>query len=328
MVFWSDWLSINVGLVLWLTIFAFPAQQLDEQATLAPSDLVGLIMHQKGITVDKLLSSNLLVIAPHMDDEILGCGGLMLLHEDKRRLHCIYASDGKNSPTALLPWQNDPDGDLAQIRECESREALAEIGIPPENSTLLNLPDGGLFRVRGKLERRLENEIGRIEPDFILVPFRYDLHSDHVAVHRATRNLKRSGRIRGTILEYFIYIRWRLINGRDIRLRIPKGNLIQVDISSVSAAKHNALSRYHSQTNILYAWQETPILTEENVQQRCREPEHFLLAEPAEPLLSCFSSSKYWLLLAHYLERLGKRRKDQVVAFFKWALRPSARQTG
>jgi hypothetical protein len=103
---------------------------------------------------------------------------------------------------------------------------------------------------------------------------------------------------------------------------------MQVDISSVSAAKRKALSRYRSQTNMLYAWQETPILTEENVQQRCREPEHFLLADPAEPLLSCFSSRKYWFLLAHYLERLGKRRKDQVVAFFKWALRPSARKTG
>lgn len=328
MEFWLRCMSINIGLVLWLTIFAFSAHQLGEQATLAPTDLVGLIMHQKGITVDKLLSSSLLVIAPHMDDEILGCGGLMLLHADKRRLHCIYASDGKKSPTALLPWQNETDRDFAQIRECESREALAEIGVPPENSTLLNLPDGGLSRARGELERRLENEIGRIEPDFILVPFRYDLHSDHVAVHRATLNLKRSGRICGTVLEYFIYFRWRLIKGRDIRLRIPKGNLIQVDISSVSAAKRNALSRYRSQTNILYAWQETPVLTEESVQQRCREPERFLVADPAEPLLSCFSSSKYWLLFVHYAERLGKRRKDQVLAFFKWVLRPSARQTG
>jgi len=285
-------------------------------------------MHQKSVTVDKLLSGSLLVIAPHMDDEVVGCGGLMLLHEDKRRLHCIYASDGKKSPTALLPWQNETDSDLAQIRKCESREALAEIGVSPENSTLLNLPDGGLSRARGELERRLENEISRIDPNFILVPFRYDLHSDHVAVHRTIRNLKRSGRIRGTVLEYFIYFRWRLIKGRDIRLRIPKGNLLHVDISSVSAAKRNALSRYRSQTSILYAWQETPILTEERVQQRCREPECFLVADPAEPLLSCFSSSKYWFLFAHYVERLGKRRKDQVLAFFKWALRPSARQTG
>ena len=57
-------------------------------------------MNRKGIPVDALLSSNVLVIAPHMDDEILGCGGLMLLHEDKRRIQCIYASDGSKSPEA------------------------------------------------------------------------------------------------------------------------------------------------------------------------------------------------------------------------------------
>lgn len=283
-------------------------------------------MHQKDVTVDNLLSGSLLVIAPHMDDEILGCGGLMLLHEDKRRLHCIYASDGRKSPTALLPWQNDPDIDLAQVREGESREALAEIGVPPENSTLLRLPDGSLSRVKRELERRLEQEISRIEPDFILVPFRYDLHSDHVAVHRAILELKRTGRINGTILEYFIYFRWRLIGGRDIRLRILKGKLMKVDISPVSIAKRRALSRYLSQTSILYSWQETPILTEESVQQRCREPEYFLVTDPKEPLLACFSGRRYSILFSHYAERFGKRRKDQMVAFFKWALRPLARQ--
>ena len=319
-------IMIIVGLVLWLMILAYLAHQLDEQATHAPFDLVGLIMHQKSVTVDKLLSGSLLVIAPHMDDEILGCGGLMLLHADKRRLHCIYASDGKKSPTALLPWQNETDMDLAQIREGESREALAEIGVPPENSTLLNLPDGSLSRVRRELERRLEEEISRIEPDFILVPFRYDLHSDHVAVHRAILQLKRTGRIYGTILEYFTYVRWRLIDGRDIRRRILKGKLMEVDISSVSSAKHRALSRYHSQTRILYSWQETPILTEERVQQRCREPEYFLVTDPKESLLACFSGSRYSILFSHYAERFGKRRKDQMVAFIKWALRPLARQ--
>jgi LmbE family N-acetylglucosaminyl deacetylase len=285
-------------------------------------------MHQKGVTVDKLVTSSLLVIAPHMDDEILGCGGLMLLHEDKRRLHCIYASDGRKSPSALLPWQNEAGRDLAEIRECESREALAEIGIPPENSTLLNMPDGGLSRARRDLERRLEQEIARIGPDFILVPFRYDLHSDHVAVHRAIRNLRRAGRIDGTVLEYFIYFRWRLIDGRDIRRKIPSGNLLQVDISSVSDDKRNALSRYRSQTSIFYTWQETPILTGESIRQRCSEPEHFLVADPADSLTACFSGNRFSILLSHYVERLGKRRKDQLLAFLKWALRPLARQAG
>lgn len=283
-------------------------------------------MHEKGVTVDKLLSSRLLVIAPHMDDEILGCGGLMLLHEDKNRLHCIYATDGGKSPVPLLPWQRESDIDLAQIRERESREALAEIGLPLDNAISMGLPDGGLSRAGGELAHRLEQETRRIRPDFILVPFRYDLHSDHVAVQRAIRDLKRAGRIDGIILEYFIYVRWRLIGGRDIRRRIPKRMMLEIDISSVSSAKRSALCRYRSQTSILYSWQEGPILTEERVQQRCFEPECFLVADSSKPLLACFSGKRHALLISHYAERFGKRRKDQMVALLKWAWRPLARQ--
>jgi LmbE family N-acetylglucosaminyl deacetylase len=309
-------------------ILAYLAHQLDEQATHAPFDLVGLIMHQKSVTVDKLLSGSLLVIAPHMDDEILGCGGLMLLHEDKRRLHCIYASDGTKSPAPLLPWQGAPDKDIAQIRERESGEALAEIGVPPENAILLGLPDGGLSRASGELRSRLEQDINRIRPDFIFVPFRYDLHADHVAVHRAVRALKRDDRISGTVLEYFIYFRWRLVRGGDVRVRIPKARLMKVDITSVSSRKRRALSMYRSQTSIMYSWQESPILTDISIRQRCREPEYFLFSDAAEPLLACFSANRAWLLFAHFVERLGKRKKDQLVAFCKWVLHPFLRLAG
>lgn len=283
-------------------------------------------MQQKGVKVDELLSSRLLVIAPHMDDEILGCGGLMLLHRDKQRLHCIYASDGAKSPMPLLPWQGSPAPDLPQIRAREAAEVLADIGVPPDNYSMLGFTDGSLARSARKLRSRLEREINIIGPDFIFVPFRYDLHTDHVAVHRAIRYLKKRGRISATILEYIIYFRWRLIEGGDIRFRISKARLAEVDISSVSSLKRSALSKYRSQTSNFYPWQETPILTEESIRSRCREPERFLISDSAEPLLACFSKSKYWILVAHYVERLGKRRKDQAVALLKWALQPLLRR--
>ena len=276
-------------------------------------------MHNKEVSVDTILSGRLLVIAPHMDDEIIGCGGLMLLHEDKHRLHCIYASDGERSPNPLLPWQRHPDtAGLARIRERESRAALTEIGVPQENVVSLHLPDGGLLRARRELQALLELEVQRTAPDFILVPFRFDLHSDHVAVHRAIRNLERSGRIRGTVLEYFIYFRWRLLDEGDVRLKIPGSEIIAINITSVADRKLAALACYRSQTTIMYSWQQSPILTEKSIRQRCREPEYFMISSNEKPLLKCFSAGKYRLLLAHYIERFGKRKKDQIVATYKW----------
>ena len=63
-----------------------------------------------------LRGERLLVLAPHPDDEVIGCGGLVALHlRDGRKVHVVVATDGAQA------------GDAAQ-RESESRTALASLG--------------------------------------------------------------------------------------------------------------------------------------------------------------------------------------------------------
>ncbi len=274
-------------------------------------------MHEKGVAVDDILSSRLLIIAPHMDDEVLGCGGTMLLHRDKHQVHCIYATAGEKSPRPLLPWQGRPDKSLRQLREHEAQDALVHIGIPKDNASFMGLSDGRLTNQRTLLELLLKREIARIRPDIICVPFRYDLHTDHVAVHRAIRKLQRMGEVTAPILEYFIYFRWPMIRERDIRHRAPKDRLLQIDTSAVYDAKREAIACYKTQTQILYPWQESPILTATSLTQRCAEPEYFLLADPNESLSAGFSGSSVWLQIAYLAQTYGKRPKDQLIAFCK-----------
>ncbi len=191
----------------------------------------------------------------------------------------------------------------------------------------LDLPDGGLRRVSAQLRETLANEIDRLEPEFILVPFRYDLHSDHVATQRAVRNLAGRGRIKGTVLEYFVYVRWALVPGGDIRQRIRQDRLTTIDISSVATRKHKALTMYRSQTETIFRWQDSPVLTAESVRQRCEQPERFLLSCATEPLAACFSADRHTILLAHYAQRLGKRRKDQLLALCGGKRRSADRET-
>jgi LmbE family N-acetylglucosaminyl deacetylase len=263
-----------------------------------------------------------------MDDEVLGCGGTMLLHTDKRQVHCIYVSDGEKSPRPLLPWQGRPDEDLGRQREREARQALKQMGIPVANSTFMHLPDGTLHKRQRQLKHLLKQEIVRINPDFICVPFHYDLHPDHVAVQRAVRALQRTADIQAKVLEYFIYFRWPLIREGDIRCRAPKDLLLEVDVSSVRALKHAALACYPSQTNVIYSWQEKPVLTEASLAQRCQEPEYLLLSDPSKPIGSGFSGNSLWLRLAHLSQMHGKRPKDQFIALCKWSAALIAPQRG
>ena len=41
-----------------------------------------------------ILAGRILILAPHMDDEILACGGAMLMHTQKANIHCLFATDG------------------------------------------------------------------------------------------------------------------------------------------------------------------------------------------------------------------------------------------
>jgi hypothetical protein len=121
--------------------------------------------------------SRVLVIAPHMDDESLGCGLLLATHPRKDQAYVLIVTDGSLSPDA-------PKADsgaarrLAALREQEVRDALAVLGVPAANIALLGLPDGSLPAMGARLRAVLTSHIQKLAPDSVFVPFRYDRHPD------------------------------------------------------------------------------------------------------------------------------------------------------
>ncbi len=111
-----------------------------------------------------LLSRRILIVAPHMDDEMLGCGGSMLMQEDKTQIHCVCATDGARSPAPLLPWTGSIDPDIKELRRHEAYEVMNGVGIPRENLIFLDFPDGILRHNISQLKPRLKEEMSRIEP--------------------------------------------------------------------------------------------------------------------------------------------------------------------
>ena len=270
--------------------------------------------------LQRVLDGRLLVLAPHMDDETLACGGTILMHHDKGAVYCLFATDGAASPAPLLPWLGTPGADLAGLRRREAMDAAVQLGLPEDNLQFLNLPDGGLAAHRGRLEAALAEAIARLQPDFVFVPFRHDVHPDHVALNRAARAALQQMERPPALMEYFVYYRLRGVPGGDVRRALRSDAVLMVDTSAVAAAKRRTLDCYSSQVRLQYDWQERPILTEESLAQRCSEPECFLPTDPAGPLDDGFAAHAGRVRLAAWAMRVGKRPKDRAVACVRWAL--------
>lgn len=268
----------------------------------------------------RICAARILILAPHMDDETLACGGTMLMHPRKEDIHCFFATDGANSPAPLLPWSAAVDPDLAGLRRQEARSVAADIGIPPANLRFLGLPDGRLSSHIPELTAAIEAAVDGIRPGYLFAPFRYDVHPDHTALNRAARSALRAVPAPPILLEYFVYHRLRFLPDGDVRHAVDGGALWTIDTATVADAKRRALDRYLTQTTVRYPWQERPVLTEESLQRRCAEPEFFLPASPDAPLSESLFVHGRQIRLAYLAARYGKPPKDRARALLRWLL--------
>ena len=97
--------------------------------------------------IDEFAEKSILIVAPHPDDETLGCGGaIALLRQLNISVKVSIVSDGTKSHPNSLTY---PPPALKKLRERESLAALAILGVAPEAVTFLGMPDGAVPITRG-----------------------------------------------------------------------------------------------------------------------------------------------------------------------------------
>ena len=119
-----------------------------------------------------------LVIAPHPDDESLGCGGTMALLAGRgTEVTTLTASDGEATRGTDLPAD-----EIGRLGRAEAQRAAAVSGA---ESRFLGLPDGGLADHPHELTSGLRKALSEVEPDAVFAPWLLDGGSDHRAVSGA-----------------------------------------------------------------------------------------------------------------------------------------------
>jgi LmbE family N-acetylglucosaminyl deacetylase len=252
-----------------------------------------------------------------MDDEALACGGLIAKMPDKDRIHIIYATDGRKSPAPVFSNRDVISPDLGKVRMQESTRAMTLLGVPEQNLHFLCLPEAQLQKNLSSLRDLLRESIHSTAPDHIFIPFRYDRHPDHLAINDIVMSEHKQGKLSAKLIEYFVYYRWRLMPKRDIRKYIKPPYVMKLDIHDVADKKRRALACFTSQTTIFYPWQTRPILTSTLLDEECRNPEYFLIADVSNAGTAIFSGAVFWIRLVHRVEPFLQRWKYLASTFLK-----------
>lgn len=194
---------------------------------------------------------NTLVIAPHPDDESLGCGGtIALLRQRGCSVHVLFVSDGTMSHPNSPGY---PAHRLRQLRESEALEALQILDVPAENVVFMRQKDTQVATPESPdfadVVAFVYDLLRTIKPTTVLVPWRRDPHRDHRASWQILAAAVAKLPVRPRVLEYLIWL-WELGTDRDM----PRPDEMMVwciAIQSVMEQRDRAIAAHRSQVTRL-----------------------------------------------------------------------------
>lgn len=168
-------------------------------------------------------TKNALVIAPHPDDEALGCSGtLKLLRNAGSDLSLIFLTNGEK-------LYGDSSSEIADARRKEAVRSAGLLGC--DGPFFLDFPDGEIGRHVEDVLSKLSEVVEGRNPDIIFAPSPIDYHEDHVATsHIALGLLEAFNPLRLAFYEVYSTMRFNCL----------------IDITGTAEFKKQAILNYRT----------------------------------------------------------------------------------
>ena len=208
---------------------------------------------------DAFVRHRLVVVAPHPDDESLGCGGLIAACRARDvPVGIIVVSNGAGSH---LNSRAFPPDRLATLRRDEVLAAAGEVGVGRDDVHFLELPDRRVPEQGVMAERAITAMVHiTADADVMTVTWRHDPHVDH----RASFALARSAAAQLPDVRLWEYPIWGLTLPPDTELAGVQPSGVRLDIGEFREAKARAIAAHRSQT--------TGLITDDPTGFRLDEP--------------------------------------------------------
>lgn len=256
----------------WRKLRSFAGEQFQRVNPAIVRHLIRLRAQKKPFS---LSPGPVIVFSPHKDDEVLGCGGMII---QKRRLgaelYIVFMTDGRASHQSryITP------AELAALRTVEARACARVMGVPEKNLIFLEFEERFLGRHQAEAQSRVREILRDIQPVEVFVPYHREAQADHCETNRIVRQALREiygkDRLTVTFYEYFVWT-MRLWFWQITELyRSP--NWRRIDVRNVRQIKKRALACYKSQTTALYPDPRWPVLPKDLLTWFSQPWEYFL----------------------------------------------------
>jgi LmbE family N-acetylglucosaminyl deacetylase len=171
-----------------------------------------------------------LVLAPHPDDETIGCGGSILLHAKKGdRVSVVFLTSGE------LGLRHLPRKSAWAVREAEAKRASRLLRL--KRVSFFRCSDWGLSEQISKAARQLATVLKKEKPVLLYLPHPEDGHPDHKAALPIVRQALKNFPTDSLMLRFY-------------EVWTPLANYNEVnDITSIMKRKLKALRTHKSQLN-------------------------------------------------------------------------------
>lgn len=177
-------------------------------------------------SLDSSYFSKVLIISPHPDDEVFGCGGLMQsLIQSGKQVELAILSKGE-----AVHKKCCPDDEERVVRErAELTDAANEVlGVVSKYIHRLNFPDGDFASVRNMPDmlKELDELIKEIAPTEVFIPHPYETSPDHVAATEIIEEILKETSI--PIYYYCVWTWYHMPMYKILKLKYKNARLLRV----------------------------------------------------------------------------------------------------
>ena len=124
--------------------------------------------------------SKILVIAPHPDDETLGCGGTLFRHkQDGDELFWLIVTGISESSGWAESAVKKRDQEIESVKQKYAFADVFNFGLPTTQLDNILLSD---------LISKFANVFKKVKPEVIYLPFAFDVHTDHQIISKALQS--------------------------------------------------------------------------------------------------------------------------------------------